>query len=174
MLDLVCEDDSMRGEFFCKWAETTKKVMWGRKNSSQPRGWEYTQKWCHPESLLSLERLEEGAIYRSSKVAKSIVFNEVPVTSFKIRSFWEWFYLRYTHYACIYIYIHHVFAVCIICGFLLCISLRLFKCTYWIIHVLLLFCFFAGWSGWDNHRNGQDGPLFGKDAASISSSINEK
>ena len=172
MLDLVCEDDSMWGEFFWNWAKTTKKVMWGEKNSSQPRGWEYTQKWCHPESLLSLERLEEGAIYRSSKVAKSVVFNEVPVTSFKIRSFWECFICDILT---MHAYIHHVFVVCIICGFFVyIISLRLFKCTYWIIHVLLLFCFFAGWSGWDNHRNGQDGPLFGEDAASISSSINEK
>lgn len=106
---IQCEE-----RFFGNWAKTTKKVMWGQKNSSQPRGWEYSQKWCHPESLLSLERLEEGAIYRSSKVAKSIVFNEVPVTSFKVRSFWECFicYILTMH-----AYIHHVFVVCIICGF---------------------------------------------------------
>ena len=44
-----------------------------------------------PRKLVELGKVEEGAIYRSSKVAKSIVFNEVPVTSFKIRSFWECF-----------------------------------------------------------------------------------
>lgn len=73
---------------------------------------------------------------------------------------------------CMYIYIMFL----LVASFVdfLCIVLRLFKCTSWIIHVLLLFCFFAGWSGWDNHRNGQDRPLFGEDAASISSSINEK
>lgn len=167
MLDLVCEDDSVWGEFFWNWAKTTKKVMWGEKNSSQPRGWEYAQKWCHPESL---ERLEEGAIYRSSKVPSPLCWTKSLLLRLKSGPFGNVLFAIYS--LCMHIYIMFLLFASFVD--VLCISLRLLKCTYWIIHVLLLFCFFAGWSGWDNHRNGQDGPLFGEDAASISSSINEK
>lgn len=158
MLDLVCEDDSMWGDFFWNWAKTTKKVMWGEKD----------QKWCDPESL---ERLELGPFFQKQQMAKSIVFSEVPVTSFKIRSLWECFICDILT---MHAYIHHVFVVCIICGFF-CVYLKDYLSAL-IGSYMSCFCFvfFAGWSGWDNHRNGQDGPLFGEDAASISSSIHEK